>query len=378
MPTNTAAWLLAAQKPLEVKSALYPQPREGEIVVKNHAVAINPIDWGMQLFGTLLFPWITYPFILGGDLAGEVVEVGEGVTRFSVGDRVLALAAGTDKTRNSSAEGAFQQYTLVLAHMAAPIPPTMSYENACVLPLTLSTAACGLFHKDHLALHYPSATPQPTGKTLLIWGGSTSVGSNAIQLAVAAGYEVITTTSPRNFHYARKLGASQVFDYRQKDVVKDIIEAFKGKICAGALAIGEGSATACADIVHACNGNKCISLASPPVSLNALPSDLRPGLDLRLFPFLFRFVAANTTLQLKFRTKGIRAKSISDSTSLADTDYNKVCKLIYEDFLPQALAAGSYIAAPEPVVVGQGLDHIQAGLDAQRQGVSAQKVVVSL
>ncbi len=89
--------------------------------------------------------------------------------------------------------------------MAAPIPHTMSYEAAAVLPLALST---GLFQTDQLALQYPSATPKPTGQTVLVWGGSTSVGSNAIQLAVAAGYEVITTSSPRNFDYVTKLGGN--------------------------------------------------------------------------------------------------------------------------------------------------------------------------
>lgn len=373
MPTNTAAWLLARQAPLVVKSAPYTPPREGEIVVKNHAVAINPVDWGIQLLGKLLFSWINYPFILGGDLAGEVVEVGKGVTRFSVGDHVLGLAVGADKKRNSSAEGAFQEYTVVLAHLAAPIPATMSYEHACVLPLTLSTAACGLFQKDHLALQYPSVTPQPTGQTLLIWGGSTSVGSNAIQMAVAAGYEVITTASPRNFNYVKQLGASQVFDYNDKNVVKDIIEAFKGKTSAGALAIGAGSAEPCSAIVHACHGSTFVSLAGPPVSFG-IPAHLRPGRSLQIPWLLLRMVSENISMQVKFRLRGIRTKIIFGST-LMD---NEVSKVVFEDFLPQALANGHYVAAPEPVVVGSGLDHIQAGLDAQRQGVSAKKVVVSL
>ncbi len=169
MPMNTAAWLRARQAPLEVKSAPYTHPGKGEMVVKNHAVAINPVDWGIQLLGTLLFSWIKYPCILGGDLAGEVAEVGEGVTRFSVGDRVLGIAMGMDKIRYNPAESAFQEYTVLLAHMAAPIPSTLSYEEAAVLPLALYTAAYGLFQKDHLALAYPSVNPQPTGKTLLIW-----------------------------------------------------------------------------------------------------------------------------------------------------------------------------------------------------------------
>ena len=270
MPINTAAWLGASQAQLEVKPAPYTPPRENEIVVKNHAVAINPIDWLIQVIGYFIFPWIKYPFVLGSDLAGEVFEIGKGVTRFKVGDRVLGHAVGTDKKRNSSAEGAFQTYTVVLAHMAAPIPSAMSYETAAVLPLGLSTAACGLFQKDHLALQYPSKTPKPTGQTLLIWGGSTSVGSNAIQLAVAAGYEVITTASPRNFDYVKKLGAGQVFDYNSKTVVQDVIAAFKGKTSAGALAIGKGSAEACVDIIGACEGGKFVSLASSSVSIEEL------------------------------------------------------------------------------------------------------------
>ncbi len=371
MPTNTAAWLETTQTKLTVKSAPYTHPQQGEIVVKNYAVALNPIDWIIQLLGKLIFPWIKYPFILGSDLAGEVVALGTGVTRFSVGDRVLAHAVGTDKKRNNAAEGSFQEYTVVLAHMAAPIPSAMPYENATVLPLALSTAACGLFQKDQLALQYPSATPKPTGQTLLIWGGSTSVGSNAIQLAVAAGYEVITTSSPRNFDYVKKLGASQVFDYHNKSVVQDIIKALKGKTIAGALAIGTGSTDFCSTIVHACNGNKFVSTASQSISFDTLP--LHPG-RLQVFLLLLRLVSSNIAMQVKFRMRHIRTKAIF-GTTLID---NEVSHVIYEDFLPQALADGHYIAAPEPAVLGKGLDYIQAALDAQKQGTSAKKVVISL
>ena len=365
MPTNTAAWLGAKHAKLEVKPAPYTRPRANEIVVKNYAVAINPLDWIKQVVGNLVFSWIAYPFIMGADLAGEVVEVGTGVTRFSVGDRVLAHAVGTDKKRNSAAEGAFQTYTVVLAHMAAPIPSTMSYENAAVLPLALSTAACGLFQKDHLALQYPSLPSKPTGKTLLVWGGSTSVGSNAIQLAVAAGYEVITTSSPRNFEYVKRLGASQVFDYNSETVVADVIEAFRGKTCAGALAIGTGSAEACSDVVHACNGHKFVSMASFPISFEKPVG--RPGMALQ-------FVSFAVSMGLKSRLRGIRTKFI-DGNSLI---HNEVSRAIYMDFLPRALAEGRYVAAPDPSIIGEGLDSIQAGLDVQRKGVSARKVVVSL
>jgi NADPH:quinone reductase-like Zn-dependent oxidoreductase len=372
MSTNTAAWIESSGAPLEVKPAPYPRPGEHEIIVRNHAVAINPYDWITQAVGSLVTRWITYPFILGSDLAGEVVEVGPAVTRFSVGDRVLGHAVGMEKARNNAREGAFQEYTVILDRMAAPIPDTMAYENAAVLPLALSTAACGLFQKDQLALQYPSATATPTGETLLVWGGSTSVGSNAIQLAVAAGYDVIATASPRNFDYVHELGASQVFDYNSPSVVADIIAALRGRTIAGALAVATDSAGVCSEIVHAATGNKFVSIASPPVSFASVAPGRRISLHLALL--IARLVAATVATQLKFQIRRVRSKMVWGASLMDD----EVSTVIYEDFLPGALAEGRYRAAPEPVVIGTGLDHIQAGLDTQKKGVSAKKIVIAL
>ncbi|TVY52236.1 Dehydrogenase azaJ, partial [Lachnellula cervina] len=210
MPSNTAAWLTKVGAiPLDVKPAPYTPPTEHQIVIKNKAVAINPVDWAVQTKGDALFPWLAFPYIGGSDVAGEVHEIGSGVTRFKVGDRVVGLAA----CLISGAEGAFQEYTVLRDHMTSHIPAALSYESASVIPLGLSTAASGLFQKGLLGLQHPSVPPKPTGKSLLIWGGSTSVGCNAIQLAVAAGYEVITTASPKNFTLVKTLGATQAFDY---------------------------------------------------------------------------------------------------------------------------------------------------------------------
>ncbi len=369
---NNAVWLVAKRGKLEIKTACYTPPRENEIVVRNCAVAINPIDWLTQSMGDIFFPWLKYPFILGSDVAGEVVEVGTAVSRFRIGDRILGHAVGVDKKRNNPAEGAFQQYTVLLSHMAALIPDAMPYENAAVLPLTLSTAACGLFEKDQLALQYPSAQPKPSDKILIIWGGSTSLGSNAIQLAVAAGYEVITTASPKNFDYVRMLGANQVFDYRSKTVVENVIEAIGDRLIAGALAIGVGSAEACLDIVHACKGDKFVSMATAPIPLDQVPSGHRR--TLWLVPTIARLVSSNVSLMIKARLRGIRTKFIFGTSLMA----NEIGPMIYADFLPKALADGRYVTAPDPLVIGRGLDQIQAGLTIQKKGVSAKKVVVSL
>lgn len=111
MPSNSAAWLTGQSvTPLEVKSAPYTNPGPDEIVIKNSAVAINPIDWILQTLGTsLAFPWIKYPFVLGSDVAGEVVEVGSEVAGFKTGDRVVGHALSVDKQRHGSPEGGFQQ-----------------------------------------------------------------------------------------------------------------------------------------------------------------------------------------------------------------------------------------------------------------------------
>lgn len=88
MPSNKAAWITQeGAKPFEIKEAPYPTPGVGEVVVKNAAVAMNPIDWKMQDFS--FFP-LPYPNILGSDLAGEVVEVGEQVTNVKKGQMVFS------------------------------------------------------------------------------------------------------------------------------------------------------------------------------------------------------------------------------------------------------------------------------------------------
>ncbi|EOD53023.1 putative zinc-binding oxidoreductase protein [Neofusicoccum parvum UCRNP2] len=370
-PTNRAAWLTGKQvRPLEVKSAPYTKPGQNEIVVQARAIAVNPVDAMKQAMGDMMMGWIKYPFILGDDLAGDVVEVGPGVTRFQPGDRVVGHAVSIDKRSNRACEGAFQEYVVLRTNLVSPIPDSMSYETACVLPLCLSTASCGLFMQDFLALQHPTPkTPRnSTGKTLLVWGGSTSLGSNAIQLAVAAGYEVITTASPKNFDYVTKLGASKVFDYRSPATVGKIIAALKGKPSAGAIAIGDGSMEACIEIVAASEGRKFISQASVP-----MPEEIPPK-GFGLVSFIASFLWFNVSTFVKCKAKGIGAKFIWGDDLMA----NEVGSAIYEHFLPDALASGKYVAAPEPYVVGKGLEHIQEALDVVKKGVSARKVVVTL
>ncbi|MDQ0393759.1 zinc-binding alcohol dehydrogenase family protein [Labrys monachus] len=369
---NRAAWLPGKFQRLKVSQAPYTPPREHEVVVRNHAVAINPVDWFKQALGDFMFQWLKYPCVLGSDLAGVVVEIGPKVERFRVGDRVLGHAVGMDPQRNRAAEGAFQIFTVLMENLATPIPDDMPYEAATVLPLTLSTAACALFQKDYLGLPPPSVTTTPRNEAVLIWGGSTSVGGNAIQLAAAAGYEVVTTASPRNFDYVRGLGAAHVFDYRDPSAPRDIVALLSGKQFAGAVAIGDGSLSKCIDIAGRCVGRKFVAQISSPVSFDKLQE--RPGALHMLLRFLPAMLFENIRLAFKKRHRGVKSKFVFGSSLHG----NEVSKLIYKDYLPMALMAKRHLVAPPPVIVGHGLEAIQDGLDLLRSGVTTQKVVVSL
>jgi NADPH:quinone reductase-like Zn-dependent oxidoreductase len=109
--------------------------------------------------------------------------------------------------------------------MVCKIPNTLSFADASAFPLCIAIAAHGLFSKDYLGLPFPSTTtaPNSAGKSILIWGGSSSVGSNAIQLRKAVGFEVITTCSARNAEYVKGLGADKVFDYTDKDAIGQVV-----------------------------------------------------------------------------------------------------------------------------------------------------------
>lgn len=311
-------------------------PEANEILVKNHAVAINPVDGSLQ--AKAWWP-MNYPTILGQDIAGEVVAIGPNVTRFKTGDRVVGHAVGMASKRNQ--DNAFQSYTVLQTNMASELPEYIPYEDAAVLPLGLSTAASGLFQDGYLGLQLPTVPARSTGQTLLIWGGAGSVGSNAIQLGVAAGYEVFTTASPKNFEYVKKLGASRVFDYQSTSVVEDIVEALQGKSLAGAMdCIGFAATPLTVDVVVKSSGNKFVATVKggfqPPA--------------------------------------GITVKSVF-GTSIKD---NHIGKAVYEDFLPKALKSGGFISAPRPLIAGKRLEDIQHAVDLQAKGTSAQKVVVTL
>ncbi|WP_066520240.1 zinc-binding alcohol dehydrogenase family protein [Curtobacterium ammoniigenes] len=346
---NEALWLSRPTGRLRLASAPRTPPRNGEVLVRVRAVALNPVDAIPGIAHYVVTPWLRYPTVLGTDIAGDVVDVGPGVEGIAPGDRVLGFAAGLERSANRPAEGAFQRFAILRARVVTVLPPTVSWTEAATLPLGIATAAAALFEPDQLALELPTSDRQPErDASVLIWGGSTSVGCNAIQLATNAGYDVVTTASPKNAELVRSLGARVSVDYRDPKAQNTLLEALRGRFLAGTVAIGGGSLTKTIPIVRAAQGSGRLASAYPT-----------PATRMR---------------SVWERRRGVAISAIWGGSPV-DT---AVGPAIFRDFLGPALADGRYRSAPPARVVGSGLAAIPAGLDRLRAGVSAEKLVVVL
>ncbi|OAP62420.1 hypothetical protein AYL99_04623 [Fonsecaea erecta] len=343
-PSNRAAWLRELKSPFQVGPSEIGKPGPGEVLVRNRAVAMNPVDWMMQ---DGAYPAGSLPRILGNDVSGVVVEVGEGVTQFHKGQRVLAHAIGLPT--NEPRHGGFQEYTVVPAVGCCAIPDAMKHEEACVLPLAISTSSLALFHEAKLGLRLPGgdaagAETSQGDEAILVWGGSSSIGALAIQLAVAAKYKVIATASPRNFDLCKKLGAIDVFDYSSPSIVGDLTAAMQKYTCRGAY--------------------DAASKRDTQLNVAQVLAQLGGGKMTVVLPLVEGIPA---TVQ----TSDVYAPAILQQDKALG-------KAIYGDFLPRALEQGIIKPAPPSDVVGHGVEHIQGAVDKLRAGVSASKVVVTL
>ncbi|KAI1505448.1 GroES-like protein [Biscogniauxia marginata] len=191
-----------------------PKPRADEILIQTKAVALNPCDYKMHE----RFPCAGA--IDGCDFAGVVIGLGsEKELPFKIGDRVCGAVHGSNPLRPES--GSFAEYITSEAEFTLKIPDSMSFEEAAALGGTgLATLGMALFK----ALELPGTPEQPAAnpQTVFVHGGSSSVGTMAMQLLRLIGHKPITTCSPRNFALAKSYGAEEVFDYNNPDCVKEI------------------------------------------------------------------------------------------------------------------------------------------------------------
>jgi NADPH:quinone reductase-like Zn-dependent oxidoreductase len=168
-----------------------PQPGPGEVLVRVHAVSINPIDWKMRSGAAKdRFP-VEFPAILGRDLAGLVAGVGAGVTEFKEGDRVFAVANAT-----------YAELCVVKAAELSLIPEGLELTTAAAIPLVAITG-------DQLIRRACNVQP---GETVLLTGALGSVGRCALFAALEIGAKVIAGVRKRQIEEALSLGATVAVD----------------------------------------------------------------------------------------------------------------------------------------------------------------------
>jgi NADPH2:quinone reductase len=179
-----------------------PEPGQGEVLVKVGASALNPIDLYLRS-GTVKMP-MSFPYVIGCDLAGTVDKVGPGASHFRVGDRVWGSNQGLLGRQGSTAE-----YATVSEDWLYPTPKGLADREAAAMALTGITAHLGLFNCGRLA----------AGEIVYVPGGGGGVGSMVIQMAKAAGAQVATSAgSAERLELCRSLGADLALNYKTDDI----------------------------------------------------------------------------------------------------------------------------------------------------------------
>ncbi|MCJ1244826.1 hypothetical protein MMC30_002027 [Trapelia coarctata] len=339
--SNTAAVLTTLRTPLSLESRDIPTPSAHQLVIRNHALAINPVDWKIAEHGHFVK---TFPNVLGSDISGIVESVGPNVTIFKKGDRVAAFAGVI--ASNNIDEGAFQEYTLVYENAIVKLPENISFEEGSVLPMAVATAGIGIFTSLSIPRLISSSKNQSGG--FLVWGGSSSVGTAAIQIAHALGFTVFAVSSPHHHEYLQKLGAKATFNYNDSTVIGHIIAAAKEagvdiKYAFDAVSTN-GSQQQVAKVVEAFGGGKvCLTLPWPE---NAE------------------------------KPSGVEVVNTGAYRIL--TDQKEVGGWLFNEWLAEALVKKTFVPSPAIEIVEGGIEGVQKALELLKKGVSGKKLVVPL
>ncbi|KAL5373533.1 hypothetical protein DPSP01_012662 [Paraphaeosphaeria sporulosa] len=328
---NLAAILPAPQAEFVVEERPIPTPGPDEVLVRNHFIGLNPLDWKRQLTG-MFVP--SYPAILGTDLSGIVEAVGSNVSNFKPGDRVLGGADGmiSHKLDNAS----YQTYTTLRASSTSKLPMNV-------------TSYLLLFHL--LGLPKPESNAQPPNDTLLIWGGASMVGNLTIQLAKLAGLNVYATASEKHHEYLRSLGANLLFDYHSDTVIEDAVAA----------AESEG---------------KPIAYVADTIASSATLSSVQDVLSNSTA--IAKFIAHTAPWPEELtKLDGIKTDMVHGEEVWFKPDMIQLGSTIFHEHLPKWLETGAIVPPPYRVIEG-GVGQIQAGLKVLKAGVSNQKVLVAV
>ena len=185
-----------------------PEPAKGEVLIAVKAAGVNRPDV-LQRQGLYPAPKGASD-LLGLEVAGTVVALGPGATRFKPGDEVVALANG----------GGYAEFCVAPEEITLPKPPGLSFTEAAALPETVFTVWHNIFERGELK----------PGQWLLVHGGTSGIGTTAIQMAKLFGAHVIATVgSAAKVEACRKLGADRAVNYHEEDFVEAVREATGGR-----------------------------------------------------------------------------------------------------------------------------------------------------
>jgi NADPH:quinone reductase-like Zn-dependent oxidoreductase len=216
---------------LRYEEAPRPDPQPGEVLVRVHAVGLNPPDWylrdGYKMLPPEWQPKITFPLILGTDVSGVIEAVADDVTDFSVGDEVYSMVRFPSGLAGGSR--AYAELVSVPASQVAIKPARVDHLHAAGAPMSLLTAwqfLIELGHNETNPLQPHQHAPVPLkGKTVMVVGAAGGVGHFALQLARWRGARVIAVASGEHEALMRELGADEFIDYTKtaaEDIVRDI------------------------------------------------------------------------------------------------------------------------------------------------------------
>jgi alcohol dehydrogenase len=260
----------------EIREVPVPEPKPHEIRVRVRAAGLNPVDYKFREGKLRAIQRPELPIVLGSEFSGVVEALGEGVTRFSVGDRVFARVA-------KETYGAFAEYVCQDERLVARMPETCDFPAAAGVPLAGLTALQCL--RDELQVG--------RGTRLFISGGAGGVGTFAIQLAKWLGAHVTTTASPRGAELVRRLGADRIIDYTQERF-QDVLHDLDGALDL----IGGETLEHCFEVVKP--GGMVVSIAGLPEPQTAW-KDLQAGWKLASL-----FWVASLSLRMRARAHGVR------------------------------------------------------------------------
>ncbi|AYD04234.1 NADP-dependent oxidoreductase [Neorhizobium sp. NCHU2750] len=216
---------------LRYEVAPRPEPAPGELLVRVHAIGLNPPDWylreGMKDLPPEWRPHPHFPIILGTDISGIVEALGEGVSGFAVGDEVYSMVRFPEMGMEGA--GAYAEFVSVPASQAAIKPANLGHLHAAAAPMSLLTAwqfLIAVGHDEPNPVAPRPHVPVPLdGKTVLVNGAGGGVGHFAVQLAKWKGARVIAVASGKNETLMRELGADEFIDYAKiaaDEVARDV------------------------------------------------------------------------------------------------------------------------------------------------------------